>query len=73
MVASELISSLEPQRLVHLLLIRPERFTSAAPLVPPSRALSARFVDAPCRSGITSTAFRFLQQVDVEAGRGGTF
>lgn len=73
MVASEFISSFDPQRLVHLLLIRPDRFTSASPLFPPSRALSARLVDAPCRGGRTPTAFRFLQQVDVEAGRGGTF
>lgn len=38
-------------------------------LVTPSRALSPRFVDAPCRSGTDWTAFRFLQQVDEELSK----
>lgn len=67
-VASECVCSFDAERRVHLLLIL-DRLTSAS-LFTPSRALSARFVDAPGRS---ERAFRFRQQVDVGAASGGTF
>lgn len=70
-VASKCICSFDAERRVHLLLI-PDRLTSAS-LFSPSRALSVLFVDAPDRSEIVSTAFRFLQQVDVEAASGELF
>lgn len=70
-VVSRFICSFDAERRVHLLLIL-DRLTSA-PVLLPSRALSARFADAPDRSEIASTAFRFLQQVDVETASGELF
>lgn len=70
-VVSKCICSFYAERRVHLLLIL-DRLTSAS-LFSPSRALSARVVDAPDRCEIASTAFWFLQQVDVEAASGELF
>lgn len=70
-VASKFICSFDAEGRVHLLLIL-HRLTSAS-LFTHSRALSARFVDAPDRRERASAAFRFLQQVDVEAANGELF
>lgn len=69
--ASKFVCSFDAERRVHLLLIV-DRLTSA-PVLFPSSALSARSVDAPDRSEIASTAFRFLQQVDVDTASGELF
>lgn len=73
MAASKRICSFDAERRVHLLLIRPDRFTSASPR---SRR-AAHFLPAlsTLRVGVETAraAFRFLQQVDGEAAGGGTF
>lgn len=67
-----------PERRVHILFIRLDRSTSAAPLPPPppppTRALYSRSVDAaPRRSEANSAAFRFMTTGSRCGCRLGTF
>lgn len=64
-----------PERRVHILFIRLDRSTSAAPLPPPpTRALYSRFVDAPPRrSEANSAAFSFMTTGSRCGCRLGTF